>query len=95
MKTVIAIGTLGLLVSFATPANAACTERCFWIQAGGLSGYACLSGTEGTNCISWGDVCAIMTGCNKKVTLIQPNGSVLAVMVSEACKSKKSGARAG
>ncbi len=96
MKTVISVGTLLLLlVAVATPAKAACTERCFWIQGSGGSGYACLTGTEGTGCISWGDVCAIMTGCKKQVTLIQPNGTVLAVMITETCKTQKSGIKAG
>lgn len=71
---------LGMFVLAAAPpaAAAACSEQCQWYDFLGVRGFGCVTGRQGTNCRSWGDVCMIMTGC-RTMLLMRSDGSTLAV----------------
>ncbi|MGH7561202.1 MAG: hypothetical protein ACRENB_09280 [Gemmatimonadales bacterium] len=69
-----------LLASAPAPVQGGtCNEHCQWNVFLGLKGYACVMGTEGTYCTSWGYVCSIITSC-RRTMLLRPDGSVLAVI---------------
>ncbi len=70
----------GSVVPAVIRVSAPCTESCTWIADFGLRGWACLrNGTQGRHCVSWGDVCAIITSCDRRLTL-RPDGSTLALV---------------
>lgn len=72
---------LGMFVFAAAPpaaTAAGCSEQCQRYEFLGVKGFGCVTGRQGTNCRSWGDVCMIMTGC-RYTLLKRSDGSTLAV----------------
>ncbi len=94
------LGTLALAAPATGPVapaagrvSAPCTESCTWIADFGLRGWACLrNGTQGRHCVSWGDVCAIITSCDRRLTL-RPDGSTLALV--QPCAGEPVGGAGG
>lgn len=66
------------VVALAATGGGGCTEKCHWYEFLGLKGYGCVTGAQGTQCMSWGNTCAIMTNC--RFTAVQRgDGTTLAL----------------